>query len=507
MTGNTISRLFTIAQTNSTGVIPIEKPTTPYTPPPGGGGEVILGLNPLVWVVIGAFLLIIFFVLFVRGKIRKEEVKTLDEINPSLDDLDSAQFSLGTYLAIQGGLAIVISVVCTISIIFVLVNPMITVLTCAASIGMSGYAREKAMNSYRADYKNRQNLEGYMRDKKGNKRRYSWSDIEFLEPYEPNEVMYVKLAAEVTKINAERAKGEKYQPIKDEIAKLHKRLEKAKERMSKIEKKILAGKTILPPMDSEGNPIEEDEADKKADKYAPFSEDEIEEMRKPVALEIENLEAQIVIAGKDLPKEIDLGNLTPNPILIKKRFLVVVIAKGRIKNRLDFVKWYDYDIFGEFVVPTSGPFLREISTLHRVKPNPEDARYRLDEYVPVFTSLFDDGHSREAVKSLEVIDMETNDVLAAMAKSMGVERKHTAGEINTSSAMAHDLLNEDRDFDLLVEVSADNKAQKIIEAEKKLKSLNKIVDWVTPPVLVVIVCFVIGVLLGFFMGQNSVLLG
>jgi len=409
----------------------------------------------------------LFFFLVVRRKIRMSENKT--------DDLDSEQFSLGTYLAIQGGLAIVISVVCTISIIFVLVNPLITILTCAASIGMSGYVREKAMNAYRADYKNRQNLEGYMRDRMGNKRRYSWSDIEFLEPYEPNETIYVKLAAEVTKINAERAKGEKFKPIKKEIARLHKQLEQANERRSKIEKKIMAGKIAPPEKDSDGHTIVPDEDDKKMDRYIPFSEKEIEEMRQPIALEIENLEAQIVIAGKDLPKEIDLEKLVPNPILIKKVFLVIVIAKDRIKNRLDFVNWYDYDIFGEFRVPTSGPFLREISTLHRVKPDPENARYRLDEYVPVFTSLFDDGHSREAIKSLEVIDMETNEV----------ERKHTAGEINTSSAMAHNLLNEDRDFDLLVEVSSDNKAHKIIDSEKKLKSLNKMVDWITPPIIII----------------------
>ncbi|MHA1786584.1 MAG: hypothetical protein ACTSWU_00110 [Candidatus Thorarchaeota archaeon] len=506
MTNNLLVRLFTILQTNSTGIIPIEKPTTPYNPPSGGGDAVVLGINPIIWAILGAFLLIIFFMFFVKNKVRKEEVKTLDEINPTLEDLDSAQFKLGTYLAIQGGLAIVISVVCTISIIFVLVNPLITVLTCTASIGMSGFAREKAMNSYRADYKNRQNLEGYMRDKKGNKRRYSWSDIEFLEPYEPNEEMYIKLAAKIATINALKADDEKYKPIKDEIAKLNIRLDKAKEKLSKVEKKILKGKIVLPLMDKEGNIIEEGEEKKKADRFAPFSDDEMEEMRRPIIDEIEHIESQIVVKATDLPKTIDLSKLVSNPILIRKRFLVIVIAKGRIKNRLDFVKWYDYDIFGEFVVPTSGPFLREVSTLHRVKPNPDDPRYRLDEYVPVFTSIFDDGHSRDAVKTIEVVDFETNEVLAAMAKSMGVERKHTAGEINTSSAMAHDLLNEDRDFDLLVDVASDSKAQKIIEAEKKLKSLNKIVDWVTPPVLVVIICFTIGILLGFFIGQNSILL-
>ena len=496
---------FLPSQGNST-VVPIEEPITTL-PTTGGGETVTLIANPLIILFVVGIIIAIFLLWRAKKWAFKQEHRELDEVNPSLDDLDSSAFSLTTYLAIQGGLAIIISVVCTLSIVFVLINPMITILTCASTIGLSGYAREKAMNVHRAGYKNRTNLEGYMRDKMGNKRRYSWANIKFLNPYTPDEKMYMSLAAEVAKINAEKmeddAEGRK------KILTLHDKLEKEKVKLTKVNKKILKGKVILPPPKSKDDKYngKSDDEDMKDERFVPFSEEEIEEMRKPVVREIGQLEAEMVLLGESIPKKIDLNKLVPNPIMINGKYLVIVIAKDIIKNRIDFVDWYDYDIFGEFKVPTAGPELREVSTFHRVKIDPQDEAFRMDEYIPVFASLFDDGHSREALVPIEAVDLETNDLIAAMAKAIGVERKHTAGEINTSKALSGDLLNEDRDFELLVEVRSDSKAQKIIEAEKKLKSLNQMIDWITPPVVIMVTIFVLGTILGFLLGQNSILLG
>jgi hypothetical protein len=508
---------FLPSQNNST-IVPIEDPTTTIPTPYGGGETVTLIGNPLILLFIVGIIIAIFVLWRTKKWAFKQERRQLDEVNPSLNDLDSSVFSLSTYLAIQGGMAIIVSVVCTLSIIFVLINPMITILTCASTIGLSGYAREKAMNVHRANYKNRQNLEGYMRTKMGNKRRYSWANINFLNPYTPDEKMYMSLSAEVAKINAEKIEGDSV--AKNKIMSLHTKVEKEKNKLAKINKKILRGKIILPPPEPE-EPKSDDKGrlakigeigkklkpDKMVDRFVPFSEEEIEEMRKPVVREIERLEAEMVLLGEQIPKEIDLDKLVPNPIMVNEKYLVIVIAKDIIKNRIDFVDWYDYDIFGEFKVPTAGPELREVSTFHRVKVDPQEESFRMDEYIPVFASLFDDGHSREALVPIEAIDLETNDLIAAMSKAIGVERKHTAGEINTSKALSGDLLNEDRDFELLVEVRSDSKAQKIIEAEKKLKSLNAMVDWITPPVVIMVTIFVLGTILGFLLGQNSILLG
>ena len=481
----------------NTPVIPIEKPTNPYIPPgTGGDGTVILGTDPTIWFIIAGVIIAIVLFFYIRRWAKAQTKKTLDEVNPALSDLDSTAFSLTTYLAIQGGLAIIISVICTLSIVFILTQPILTILTCAASIGLSGYGREKGMNFYRSGYKNRQNLEGYMRTKRGDKRRYSWANIKFQNPYTPDENQYQKLLVQVSKVNAlaleEGTKGRK------EILTQHGKIEELRKKIQKIDYLEIHGEEIEDVTPKEGQEVVT---------HKFFTVEEIEEKRAPILKEIREKERGLIELGAKIPKEIDLDILTPNPILINGKYLVVIISRGNLKNNVDFVDWYDYDIFGEFEVPCAGPELRELTTFHRVKVNPEDEKFRMDEYVPVFASIFDDSHARDALRPLEAIDLETNDIIAAMAKAMGVERKHTAGEINTSKALTGDLLNEDRDFELLVKCQSAAKANKIIDAEKKLKSLDRILDYVTPPVVVLVVIFVVGCIIGYLLGQNSVLIG
>lgn len=337
-----------------------------------------------------------------------------------------------------------------------------------------------------------------MRTKKGDKRRYSWANIKFLNPYTPDENQYQKLVVQVSKVNAlaleEGTKGRK------EILALHDEIEKLRKEIQKIDYLGIHGEKIE--VEDDGGGDKKEEPPRKF-----YTIEEIAEMREPILKEIRQSERELQILGKDIPKEIDLDILTPNPLMINGKYLVVIISRGILKNNVDFVDWYDYDIFGEFEVPCAGPELRELTTFHRVKVNPEDEAFRMDEYVPVFASIFDDGHARDALKPLEAIDLETNDIIAAMAKAMGVERKHTAGEINTSKALTGDLLNEDRDFELLVKCQSASKANKIIDAEKKLKSLDRILDYVTPPVVVLVTIFVVGCIIGYLLGQNSVLIG
>lgn len=478
-------------------IIPIERPTTPYVPPTGGSN--VLANDPLILWGIGIAIVLVLIVLLLRRWAKKQAVRTLDEVNPSLSDLNSGLFSLNTYLAIQGGLAIVISVVCTLSIVFILVNPLITILTCASAIFGSGYVREKAMNAYRAGYKNRHNLEGYLRNKKGDKKRYNWSDIKFMQPYTNDEEQYQKLKVEITKLNAD--KQELSTAIKAEIDLLVESIETLETEVLKLTIAEEAKADAEPEQDEEGKdlPIDMPDFDALTETLAPYQKT------------IKSHQDRIIELGEtfDLSKEgmIDLDALDANPILINNNYLVIVVSRGMLKNNLDFVDWFDYDIFGEFQVPCAGPELREITTLHRVKDNPNDDKYRMDEYIPCFVSIFDDRQSRNAIRPLEAIDMETNDIIAALAKAMGVERKHTAGEINTSKALTGDLLNEDRDFELLVEARSDAKALKIIDAEKKLKSLDKIAEYITPGILTMLAVLVLGIFLGYMWGQNSILVG
>jgi phosphate/sulfate permease len=462
--------------------VPIQTPTT-HTTFTGGGDTVVLIMNPWIWVFIIGALLSVFLIFFLRRWAKKQSKKTLDMVNPSLDDLDTTAFSLRNYLLIQGGMAVVISTVCTVSLLFVLIDPIITVLTCAASIGLSGYGREKAMNAYRSTYKNRQNLEGYMRTKRGEKRRYNWVNIKFLNPYTNDEVQYKKLKASITKINADKA------PDTDEnkrkILNLNRQIEEKYKEIDTIKSKIK---------------VEED----------PKAKEELEESIKTIDEKVLELETSIINLGdkisETVPKVIDIDKYKSNPILINEEYLVIVIARGNLKHNIDFVDWFDYDLFGEFTVPCAGPELRELTSMHRVKTDPSDVTFRMDEYIPVFVSIFDDKLSREMLIPLESIDMETNDMIAALATAQGVERKHTAGEINTSKALTSDLLNEDRDFDLLVATRADSEAMKIIDAEKKLKTLDTVMESVTPGLLTIIVAIIFGIIIGYFWGQNSILI-
>ena len=387
-------------------VVPIENPinpTQPITNPYADSGALVAapidvaGVFMVVFMI--AFGVLIAYLAFKWMK--KQDKITLDEVNPTLDDLDSGGFSLNTYLAIQGGMAVMISVVCTLSLIFVLVEPGFTIAVCGATIGLTGYARELGKNNYREKYKNKKSLSGYMRDITGKKRKYDWSNCSYTTAYTPHEDMYAKLKAH---------------------------------------------------MEGSVSPDKEPKKD-------------IAEVTKNVTLTKQESDSTKAIREST---KIDDPDIEATPVMIGDNYLVIVITKGELNHVLELIDVIDYDIFGDYTIPGAGPEFREVAKLHRVKVNPVDKDFRIDEYIPVFVSVWDDRMSREAVKIVDSIDMETSDIIHGTAKAMGVERKHTAGEINTAVAQTLDLLNESRDFDLITSADADRKADMAVKAKEKI---------------------------------------
>jgi hypothetical protein len=206
--------------------------------------------------------------------------------------------------------------------------------------------------------------------------------------------------------------------------------------------------------------------------------------------------------AKDWDKK-KLKEYEATPLDINNKYVVIVLTKGALF--IEWVEWFDIDMFGDYSMPSAGPVLRHIATIQIVATDPLDPFYNRNEYVPVFVEIFGDRQDMAAVEALPSIDVEKDLVHIGLLKSAGVERKVAAGEANTDRAMLLDELNDKRDFSDAVEASADSKAARYAEDKERIGNLKKMRARSSPSLWVMAFLFIIGVLLGYTWGQNSIL--
>jgi len=199
-----------------------------------------------------------------------------------------------------------------------------------------------------------------------------------------------------------------------------------------------------------------------------------------------------------------LKEVKSTPIDLDGKYTVVLLSTNG-KLDIEWVEWWDLDMFGDYSTPSAGPELRHISTVHIVTEDPLNPFYGRNEYVHVFAVIVDDGLTRDAVKTLSAIDVEKNHLHIGLLKVVGVERKVTAGEANTDRAAWIDELNTRIDFDDIVESTAALKAIKYAEDKERVGNLKRMQRDTNPNVIVIAFMFVVGILLGYTWGQNSIL--
>jgi len=198
-----------------------------------------------------------------------------------------------------------------------------------------------------------------------------------------------------------------------------------------------------------------------------------------------------------------LASVESTPFDIGEKYIAILLSKGPLD--IEWVSWWDLDMFGDYSIPSAGPILRHISTIHVVKTDPLDPFYKRNEYVHVFAVIVDDSLTKGAVESLEAVDIEKNDLHIGLLKAAGVERKVTAGESNTDRAAFIDVLNSKIDFDDIVESTADTKAVKYADDKERVSNMKKLKETQSPNLWGMAFLFVIGILIGYSWGQNSIL--
>lgn len=392
-----------------TTTIPIEE-VTPIAPPFDNGvaydWTLLIYGGIIVALVFGVWLSYRWY----RGAYRIKG----EDIRPELSNLDSTSNVLNRFLAVQGGMAILITFGILYSVQWILVLWPLTLASSLSFVGISTAFRSWMKDRVREKYKNRHNIEGYMRDMLGKKRRYAWSNCDIQTPY-----------------------------IMDD--------------------------DMMRQIDENSSTLDLRDKNNKKIKY------DVERLR----------------------------TMDANPVDINFKYLVVVLTKGPID--IEWVEWWDIDMFGDYPIPIAGPELKHIATVHRVAADPLDPWFKRNEYIPVFVSVWDDRLSRQASEALPAIDVESSDIHIGLLKAAGVERKVTAGQANTDRAALLDSINSQLDFNDVVEATADAKAVKFVQDKDRIGNIDKVTGKMSPSMWVMAFLFIIGVLLGYTWGQNSIL--
>lgn len=164
------------------------------------------------------------------------------------------------------------------------------------------------------------------------------------------------------------------------------------------------------------------------------------------------------------------------PVIINNYWEAMIITRHPKEEAFEWAVGYDYDMHGEFEIEVASPELREVATIHKIGDDPFDNYYKVNEYVPVFLSVWDDAHSKDKVKGIDHVDTNQNHLLAALLKVIGVERRYTAGELNTDRAALLDALSGNEDFDDMVNSRARAKANSLTDDMARLSAFDVVQD-------------------------------
>ena len=182
------------------------------------------------------------------------------------------------------------------------------------------------------------------------------------------------------------------------------------------------------------------------------------------------------------------------PVIINSYWEAMVITRHPKDEAFEWAVGYDYDMHGEFEIEVASPELREVATIHKIGNDPYDNYYKVNEYVPIFLSVWDDAHSKDKVKGIDHIDTNQNHLLAALLKVIGVERRYTAGEMNTDRAALLDAMSGNEDFDDMVNSRARSKANSLVDDMDRLSAFDiaqELLRWdyILMGILVIVVAY------------------
>lgn len=207
-------------------------------------------------------------------------------------------------------------------------------------------------------------------------------------------------------------------------------------------------------------------------------------------------------SNKDITEEM-MAKVHIYPVIINNYWEAMVITRHPKDEAFEWAVGYDYDMHGEFEIEVASPELREVATIHKIGNDPYDSYFKVNEYVPVFLSVWDDAHSKDRVKGVNHIDTNQNHLLMALLKAIGVERRYTAGEMNTDRAALLDAMSGNEDFDDMVNSRARSKANSLVDDMNRLSAFDIVQDLLRWDYILMFVLMIVIGYAGYQAGWNA----
>lgn len=194
------------------------------------------------------------------------------------------------------------------------------------------------------------------------------------------------------------------------------------------------------------------------------------------------------------PKEFENTHLIPTKI--GDEYEIYLILKKPIADTFEWVNTEDWDYFGTTQVKEDGLELLEITRLLKVRPDPSDETYNVNDYIPTLLSLWDASRSKGCIGSIMPVDVTNDTVLIGLTKQIGAEHRYTAGEVNAKEAALRSKNKGAEQLDILAESIGNRKAMEHIRNQNRLTAFtvttNKYFIFVILAVASVIIAYVLG---------------
>jgi len=236
--------------------------------------------------------------------------------------------------------------------------------------------------------------------------------------------------------------------------------------------------------------------DKRKRRYL-FAEIDFEEGER----ELTNQEKLDILGAKDCPiDEAALGRLHPIAGKINKKYNAYFLFEQEFAKSIVWVDGDEFDYYGSYIVKMDSPVLKEITKIQRVQVSSVDSDDMINEHVFIFWVMWDDAIANKRMAGQDVIDVTDNEIIVAIEKARGTDRKVIAGTVNALNAELEMHQEHGVDFDDIVASVGRKKALDFKRNENSLTSIDLSLLKGNVSVFTAVLFGIVMFFIGYFLG-------